>query len=436
MIQRYETMRFEEGGASLDVKVSSEDKKAYLSLKDMCELFKRDKSSLSKHIKAIFSDEPGRRQTVAKFATVQAEGSKSVRREIDHFPIEVALAVGERIRSNIARKLQDAVRSYFAERDAEANENTHPIVVFRDGAMRMDVELSPEEDTAWLTQNQIAELYETTQQNVSLHISNIFREGEMDRSVHKESLYTASDGKTYSVSKYNLDMVLSVGYRVKSNRAIAFRKWASKVIEKYLEKGAAIDNEKMLMDNGSLKQLCSDVNYLMAKTTLMDGEFSELKKKIERESQNNNKQFENIQKLIDIGEIPPAATFYKGNFFSAKKFFRHLFKQATTEIKLVDPYADFNVLLLLEETKGRIPITLIKGSNAKLSQSDIDAYNNQYGNLTVKDSDDFHDRYALIDGECYHIGASYNRMGNKINSVTKYEKRIHYEGIVDAINKV
>ena len=74
--------------------------------------------------------------------------------------------------------------------------------------------MPPEEDTAWLTRNQIAELYETTRQNTSLHLSDIFREGEMDRSVHKESLYTASDGKTYSVSKYNLDMVLSVGRRL------------------------------------------------------------------------------------------------------------------------------------------------------------------------------------------------------------------------------
>ncbi len=112
----------------------------------------------------------------------------------------------------------------------------------KDGSTSIDVRM--EDETVWLTQSQMVELFQTTRNNVTMHISNVFKEGELERnSVCKESLHTASDGKRYKTNFYNLDVIISVGYRVKSQRGTQFRIWANSVLKKYLTQGFAI-NEK------------------------------------------------------------------------------------------------------------------------------------------------------------------------------------------------
>lgn len=113
-----------------------------------------------------------------------------------------------------------------------------------DGKTRLDVRL--ENETVWLTQSQMGELFQTTKQNISLHLKNIFKDGELEEeSVVKEFLTTAADGKTYTVSHYNLDAIISVGYRVKSVRATQFRIWATQRLKEYIVKGFALDDERL-----------------------------------------------------------------------------------------------------------------------------------------------------------------------------------------------
>jgi len=113
-----------------------------------------------------------------------------------------------------------------------------------DGKTKIDVRL--EEETVWLSQKQLVELFQTTKQNVSLHIRNIFKEGELEEfSVVKDYLTTASDGKKYSTNYYNLDVIISVGYRVKSHRGTQFRIWATKQLKEYLIKGFILNDEKL-----------------------------------------------------------------------------------------------------------------------------------------------------------------------------------------------
>ena len=123
---------------------------------------------------------------------------------------------------------------------SQNNEN-NDVIIYDNGSVSIDVRVSPEEETVWLTQDQIAKLFDVTRQNVSLHIKSILEEGELYDSVRKKYLHTASDGKKYSTTFYNLDMVLSVGYRVKSKRAAEFRIWANSVLRKYLLKGYTVD---------------------------------------------------------------------------------------------------------------------------------------------------------------------------------------------------
>ena len=124
------------------------------------------------------------------------------------------------------------------------------IVVFKDGALELDVKITPELDTVWLSLEQLADLFEKNKSTISRHIKNIFTEGELfSNSVVANFATTASDGKTYNVSYYNLDVIISVGYRVKSKRGIAFRKWASGVLKQYLLAGYAVNEKRMAAMN-------------------------------------------------------------------------------------------------------------------------------------------------------------------------------------------
>ena len=124
------------------------------------------------------------------------------------------------------------------------------IVVFKDGALELDVKITPEQDTVWLSLEQLADLFEKNKSTISCHIKNIFTEGELfSNSVVANFATTASDGKTYNVSYYNLDVIISVGYRVKSKRGIAFRKWASGVLKQYLLAGYAVNEKRMAAMN-------------------------------------------------------------------------------------------------------------------------------------------------------------------------------------------
>ena len=120
------------------------------------------------------------------------------------------------------------------------------IVLFETEDAKVRLTVSIQEDTVWLTQAQMTELFDTSKQNISLHINNCFKEGELDKgSVVKDFLTTASDGKNYKTKYYNLDMIISVGYRVKSRRGIEFRRWANKVLKDYIIKGYAVNDKRL-----------------------------------------------------------------------------------------------------------------------------------------------------------------------------------------------
>ena len=136
------------------------------------------------------------------------------------------------------------------------HQNEDGVVIYRieDNTLQLDVQLA--EETVWLAQQQMAVLFDTTKQNVSLHINNIFKEGELDKiSVVKDYLTTAADGKKYRTTYYNLDVIISVGYRVKSKRGTQFRQWALKVIKDYMLRGYAINQQMLAMEERIDRQL-------------------------------------------------------------------------------------------------------------------------------------------------------------------------------------
>ena len=129
-------------------------------------------------------------------------------------------------------------------------ENNNNIIIYTTDDGQVEIEVRLEDENVWLTQNSMAELFDTTRNNITMHIKNIFEEGELqEKSVSKESLLTAKDGKNYKTKFYNLDLIIAVGYRVKSVRGTQFRIWANKLIKEYLIKGYNL-NVKRFKNNG------------------------------------------------------------------------------------------------------------------------------------------------------------------------------------------
>lgn len=228
----------------------------------------------------------------------------------------------------------------------------------------------------------MSELFQTTRNNVTLHISNVFKENELqENSVCKDSLLTASDGKKYKTKLYNLDVIISVGYRVKSKRGTQFRIWAIKVLKDYLLKGHVI--------NQRFEKIEGDVCYLKNKMDEIDFQ-------------------------IRTNLPPNEGIFYDGQIFDAWLFVSTLIKEANKDIILIDNYIDDTVLKLLSKRNPAVTATIYTGNLTSQFIMDLKKHNAQYPEVVVKTFSKSHDRFLIIDGEViYHIGASLKDLGKK-----------------------
>ena len=260
---------------------------------------------------------------------------------------------------------------------------TGEIVLYQpDETIRLEVRL--EDETVWLTQAQMAELFRTTRNNVTLHIGNIFKEEELVKdSVCKETLLTASDGKRYRTNIYNLDVIISVGYRVKSKRGTQFRQWASKVLKEYLIRGFSVNQ------------------------------------RIERLEQRVAKTEEKIEFFVQTALPPVQGVFFDGQIFDAYRFVSDLIRKAKQTIILIDNYVDDTVFTLLDKRADGVTATIYTKEVGQQLQLDLQRHNTQYAPITIENFNRAHDRFLLIDDEVYHIGASLKDLGKKWFAFTK-----------------
>lgn len=261
-----------------------------------------------------------------------------------------------------------------------------------DESIKMEVRM--ENETVWLTQNQMAELFQSTKQNISLHTNNIFKEKELNMdSVVKESLTTASDGKRYRTKYYNLDVIISVGYRVKSQRGTQFRQWANRVLKDYLLKGYAINQRIYQIDS---------------KLTAHDRQLEELTSKVD---------------FFVRTSLPPVeGIFFDGQIFDAYVFSAQLVKSARSSLLLIDNYVDESVLLLFSKRTPGVIATIYTKQITPQLQLDLTRYNSQYPQVDIRTCQQAHDRFLIIDNtEVYHIGASLKDLGKKLFAFSKME---------------
>lgn len=258
------------------------------------------------------------------------------------------------------------------------------------------VEVQIEDETVWLSQEQMASLFGRNRVAITQHIGNIFKEGELDKEVVcKEFLLTthhgAIQGKTQinKIKLYNLDVIISVGYRVKSKQGTQFRIWANQVLKDYLLKGYSLNNRM---------------------------------NRIEDNIQVLNEKVGRIDLQINTALPPVQGIFFNGQIFDAYTFVSNLIRQATKTIDLVDNYVDDSVLLLLQKRALGVAVCIFTKNIGKQLKQDIEKHNAQYPPIEIKHFKDAHDRFLIIDNAVvYHIGASIKDLGKKWFAFTKIE---------------
>ena len=256
------------------------------------------------------------------------------------------------------------------------------IILYQADEASTRLEVRIEEETVWLTQAQMAELFQTTRNNITLHISNIFKEKELEEnSVGKESLLTASDGKKYRTKFYNLDVIISVGYRVKSLRGTQFRIWANNILKEYLLKGYAVNNriDRLENDVHNIKNKLGEID-LQIKTNLPKKE----------------------------------GVYFDGEIFDAYVFATDIIRKANDSIILIDNYIDESVLLMLSKRQKGVMATIYTSALTKEAKLDLKMYSSQYPDIEIKQFAKSHDRFLIIDRKTiFHIGASLKDLGKK-----------------------
>ena len=279
------------------------------------------------------------------------------------------------------------------------------IIVYQPNeTVRLEVRL--ENETVWLTQEQMALLFGRDQSVIARHVGNIFKEGELDRnSVYAKNAYTASDGKTYQVAFYNLDVVISVGYRVKSVQGTRFRQWATGVLKEYLIRGYAV--------NTRLNQLEDKMDRRLAKH---DSDIADLKEKVDF--------------FVQTQTPPLQGVFYNGQFWDARALVLSLVSRAKRSLILIDNWANTEVLDLFKRKHKGVRLTIFTSEHYdkkhvphhKISPADVATFNAQYPKLAVRYNETFHDRFLIIDDkELYLIGASLKDLGSKCFAFTKLD---------------
>jgi hypothetical protein len=279
--------------------------------------------------------------------------------------------------------------------------NKYEIVKFVDEEVKLDVNISPLEKTIWINIEQMSVLFERDRSVISKHIKNIFLEGELlEDSVCAFFAHTANDGKVYNVKYYNLDVVISVGYRVKSKRGVLFRQWASNIIQDYLIKGYAINKERSLVTNENYVRLINKVESL-------------------------DERVSNIENNYKPQEFKNSQLFFDGQLFDAYTLIQSIFESANNEIIIIDNYVDRTILDRLVVKKSNAQVIIYTSINTRLLGIDINTFNSQYGGLDVRYTTNVHDRYIIIDqNKIYHLGHSIKDLGKKIFSISESDSNL------------
>ena len=276
-------------------------------------------------------------------------------------------------------------------------ENKSNIIVYNDGELELKVSL--ENETVWLNRNQIAELFGRDVKTIGKHITNVFNDGELEQISTVANFATVQNegGREIlrDIEYYNLDVIISIGYRVKSQKGVRFRQWATSVLKNYIQNGFVINSDKITNDR--FVSLENEVKFLKSKV-------------------------ENISNSLEDKTLKAKqGIFYDGQIFDAYVFVNNLIKTAISEIILIDNYIDETVFTIFSKYPN-IRTKIYTQNISKQLKLDFEKYQKQYKNIELFEFKNSHDRFLIIDKkDIYHLGASLKDLGKKWFAFSKFE---------------
>lgn len=275
------------------------------------------------------------------------------------------------------------------------SDKENEIILYQpDSTLSLDVRV--ENETVWLNRNQIATLFDRDVKTIGKHINNALKEELDGLSVIAKFATTASDGKTYQVEYYNIEMITSIGYRVKSKRGVQFRVWANKILKDYLLRGYSVNQRLLYMES-----------------------------RIDRRLLEHDKRLDDLTDKVDFflrTSLPPKeGIFFNGQIFDAHEFICRLIKSANKRIILIDNYVDESVLVQLDNRNADVSALIYTAEISRTFRQSINRHNRQYAPIDVRTAKRIHDRFLIIDNTLYHIGASIKDLGKKLFAFSQLE---------------
>ena len=231
------------------------------------------------------------------------------------------------------------------------NNNKYALVKFIDNDLELDITISPEEENIWLSKNQIAELFDRDRSVISKHIKKIFDDYESDEKSNVQKMHIPNSDKL--VEFYSLDIIIAVGFKTNSKRAIIFRRWANKVLKEYLLQGYAINEKRSLVTNENYVRLINKVESLDERVSNIENNYKPL-------------EFKNSQ------------LFFDGQLYDAYTLIQSLFESANSEIIIIDNYVDRTILDRLVVKNNNVQVIIYTSINSRLLGTDINTFNSQY----------------------------------------------------------
>jgi len=285
---------------------------------------------------------------------------------------------------------------FMNEKIALYQPEDNSVIVYKsdDDSLRLDVQLS--EETVWLTQMQMVELFQSSKANVSEHIKSIYQQQELSKEATVRKFRTVQKEGSRNVVRvleyYNLDVIISVGYRVNTKRGIMFRKWATEVLKEHLLQGYSI-NRNIVQINEQLQEHTEKIQHLE----------------------------ERVDFFVRTSLPPLQGIFFDGQIFDAYTFVCDLVRSAKKRIVLFDNYVDDTVLTMLDKRNSGVTVRILTKTISQQLQLDINRHNAQYPPLAAETFANAHDRFLCIDDAVYHIGASLKDLGKKWFAFSKME---------------
>jgi len=283
-------------------------------------------------------------------------------------------------------------KNELAEFDERTNSKSD-VIIYQDGELELKVSL--DNGTVWLRQDEISDLFEKDRTVITKHIKNIFKDREVDKESNVQKMHFAGSDKP--VTLYSLDIILAVGYRTNSAKAIKFRQWSTNILRNYILNGYAINGERLTYQRF--------IN-------------------LENEVMNLHKKVDGFSKIIASRDpIADQGIFYENQIFDAYKFVSDLFRSAKESIMIIDNFIDDSVLVHLTKVSKNVQVKILTKSVSDQLALDVKKFNSQYFPIEIIAFTHAHDRFIIIDDKyVYHVGASLKDLGKKWFAFSKIEK--------------